>query len=172
MFEQSTRILPLLLAVTAGILDWRSMRIPNWLTLPALVIGFAVNAWLRGWVGAKNSLLGAGLGLGVLLWFVMRRILGAGDWKLVGALGAFYGPGKLLDVLFLTVLVNGLIGLGLLIKKRRVLQTVRNMGRLLASLFGFPPPYPELTVDDPKSIKVRFGVAVAIAVVLYTVLGA
>ena len=42
MFEQAMRVLPLLLAVTVGILDRRSMRIPNWLTLPALVIGFAV----------------------------------------------------------------------------------------------------------------------------------
>jgi len=162
------RILPALLALAAGITDWRSRRIPNWLTVPALVIGIGVNAWLRGWAGAKDSLLGAGLGLLLLLPFVLVRSLGAGDWKLVGALGAFLGPGNLITVLFTTVLVAGLMALLLVIWKRRLLQTLKNIGRLLAAFFSFRLPGQELTLDDPKSAKVPFGVAVAIAVIVYT----
>jgi prepilin peptidase CpaA len=162
------RILPAVLALAAGITDWRSRRIPNWLTMPALVIGVAVNAWLRGWAGAKDSLLGAGLGLLLLLPFVLLRSLGAGDWKLVGALGAFLGPGNLITVLFATVLVAGLMALLLVIWKGRLLHTLKNIGRLLGALFSFHLPGQELTLDDPKSAKVPFGVAVAIAVIVYT----
>ena len=52
-----------------------------------------VNTVFGGWSGLKTSLLGAGLGLLVLLPFVIVRALGAGDWKLAGALGAIVGPG-------------------------------------------------------------------------------
>ena len=51
-------ILALLLALTAGVSDWLSERIPNWLTISAFVIGIIGNSWLRGWLGAKEALLG------------------------------------------------------------------------------------------------------------------
>src|SRR6202521_4935713 len=83
--------LPALLALVAGWTDWRSRRIPNWLTVPGLLVGVLLNGIAAGWPGLKSSLLGAGLGLLVLLPFVFLRSLGAGDWKLAGALGAFVG---------------------------------------------------------------------------------
>ncbi len=79
------------LAVLAGWADLRSRRIPNWLTVPGLVVGVAANTILGRWSGLKLSLLGALVGLGLLLPFVLLRSLGAGDWKLAGALGAFTG---------------------------------------------------------------------------------
>ena len=91
--------LTILLAALAGWMDWRSRRIPNWLTVPGLFVGVAANALVWGWAGAKASLLGAGLGLLLLLPFVLIRSLGAGDWKLVGAVGAFLGPQSLITVL-------------------------------------------------------------------------
>jgi len=168
MIQQGVRILPALLALIAGALDWRSRRIPNWLTVPALAVGIAVNSWLRGWPGAKDSLLGAGLGLILLLPFVLLRSLGAGDWKLVGALGAFLGPQRLLAVLFVAVLAAGIMALALVIWKGRFRQTLRNIGRLLAALLSLHLPGQELTLDNPQSTKVPFGVAVAVAVIVYT----
>jgi len=53
--------------------------------------------------------------------------LGAGDWKLVGALGAFLWPAALLLVLLGTFLVNGIMAVILIIWKRRVWQTLRNL---------------------------------------------
>jgi prepilin peptidase CpaA len=168
MIQLGVRILPAVLAVIAGVMDWKSRRIPNWLTVPSLVVGIAVNTWLRGWRGTKESLLGAGLGLILLLPFVLLRSLGAGDWKLVGALGAFVGPQRLITVLFVTVLAAGIMALVLVIWKRRFIETMRNIAHLLASLFSFQFPGQELTLDNPQSIKVPFGVAVAVAIIVYT----
>lgn len=166
--RQGALLLPTLLAIVAGWTDWRSRRIPNWLTIPGLFLGIAANSWLRGWSGAKQSLLGAGLGLALLLPFVLIRSLGAGDWKFVGALGAFLGPQNLLTVLLLGILVNGLMALIMVIQKKRVRETARNLGRMLAAFLTIHLPGPDLTLDNPDLVKVPFGVAVAIAVILYT----
>jgi prepilin peptidase CpaA len=166
--KEGALILPALLAIAAGWTDWRSRRIPNWLTVPGLLLGIAANSWLRGWPGATDSLLGAGLGLALLLPFVLIKSLGAGDWKFVGALGAFLGPQSLLTVLLLGILVNGGMAAVMIIRKRRVRETARNLGRMLAAFLSLHLPGPELTLDNPDLVKVPFGVAVAIAVIIYT----
>jgi prepilin peptidase CpaA len=167
--KEGVWILAALLAVVAGWTDWRSRRIPNWLTVPAAALGLAVNTVGGGWAGAKASLLGLGLGLGLVLPFVLIRALGAGDMKLVGAVGAILGPGRLLAVLFVAVLVAGVMAAILIVQKKRVRETARNIFRLLGALFSLHLPQPELTLDNPQALKVPFGVAVALAVILYTV---
>jgi prepilin peptidase CpaA len=154
-------------AIVAGWTDWRSRRIPNWLTVPGILLGIAANSVAFGWPGARASLLGAGLGLGLLLPFVMVRALGAGDWKLVGAIGASMGPQHLLDILLVTVLVNGLMAAVWVVAKGRTRETLRNLGRMLAAWSTLRLPGADLTLENPQAIKVPFGVAAAIAVVAY-----
>jgi prepilin peptidase CpaA len=74
-----------MVAMVAGVLDWRYRRIPNWLTVSGFAAGVVVNTILYRWPGLKAALLGTLLGLGLLLPFVLVRSLGAGDWKLAGA---------------------------------------------------------------------------------------
>ena len=155
------------LSLVAGWTDWRSRRIPNWLTVPGLLAGIVFNVTASGWAGAKTSLLGAGLGLGLLLPFVVIRSLGAGDWKLMGALGAILGPQRLIAVLIGTILVNGIMAVILVIWKRRVRQTLRNLVSLAGSLLTLHRPGPEVSLDNPESLKIPFGVAVAFTVVAF-----
>jgi len=146
--------------------DWRYRRIPNWLTVSGFAAGVAVNVALFGFTGMKSALLGAGLGLGVLLPFVLLRSLGAGDWKLAGALGACLGPRDLSAVLMGTILVAGIMALGIVIWKRRLLQTLQNIGHLLAALFRLRMPGGEVSLDSSQSTKVPFGVAMAATVLI------
>jgi prepilin peptidase CpaA len=169
MLKQVVWISAALLAAVAGWTDWRWRRIPNWLTLPGVLVGVATNSAAWGWAGAKTSLLGAALGLALLLPFVLIRSLGAGDWKLIGAVGAFFGPQRLVAVLLVSVLVAGVMAVGLVIWKGRVLETLRNLVRMLGAFLTLHLPGPEISLDNPESLKVPFGVAVAIAVILYTV---
>lgn len=168
--KQAVLGLALILAVVAGWTDWRSRRIPNWLTVSGLLVGIAVNTAAAGWLGLKTSLLGAGLGLLLMLPFVFLRSLGAGDWKLAGALGAFVGPGMLVNVLIGSVFVAGIMALGLVIYKRRMKETLRNIGRMLGSMFTFRMPGAEVSLDNPQSLKIPYGVALAITTLLYGVL--
>ena len=159
-----------LLSVVAGWTDLRSRRIPNWLTVSGLVIGIAANTALGGWGGLKTSLLGAAVGLALLLPFVLLRSLGAGDWKLAGVLGAFVGPGILVDLLLGSVFVAGVMAVALVIYKGRVRQTIRNIGHILISLVTFQLPGSRVSLDNPDSLKVPYGVALAFTVVLYGIL--
>jgi prepilin peptidase CpaA len=161
-------VLVVLLAAIAGWMDWRSRRIPNWLTVPGLLVGIAANSLVGGWAGAKSSILGALLGLGLLLPFVAIRSLGAGDWKLVGALGAFLGPSLLLTILFASIFVAGLMALILIIYKGRLRQALRNMVHMVASLLTLRLPGSEVSLDNPESLKIPFGVAVTLAVIGYS----
>lgn len=169
MLKDSVWLLAAFLALWAGGMDWRYRRIPNWLTVPGLVVGIVLNTILSGWPGAKASLLGAGLGLLVLLPFVLIRALGGGDFKLVGALGAFLGPGRLVDVLIVSMLVAGVMAAVLIVYKGRVLQSLRNMGHMLGAFLRLRLPGAEVSLDNPESAKIPFGVAVAVTVILFGV---
>ena len=160
-------IAAILVALVAGILDWRYRKIPNWLTVSGLAAGMTANTILYRWSGLRFALIGAALGLGLLLPFVLIRSLGAGDWKLAGALGACLGPGQLLAVLMGSVLVAGVMALGVVIWKGRLKRTLLNIAHLLAALFSLRMPGSELSLDDPQSTKIPFGVAMALTVVLY-----
>jgi prepilin peptidase CpaA len=157
----------LLLAICAGVLDWRYRRIPNWLTMSGLAVGIAVNTIVFRWPGLKAALLGALLGLGLLLPFVLIRSLGAGDWKLAGALGACLGPGQLLTVLMGTILVAGVMALFMVILKGQLKRTLLNIAHLLGALLSLRMPASEVSLDDPASTKIPFGVAMAAAVLFY-----
>jgi len=155
------------MAMVAGVFDWRYRRIPNWLTGSGLAAGVAVNTILYRWPGLKAALLGTLLGLGLLLPFVLVRSLGAGDWKLAGALGACLGPRQLLSVLVGTILVAGVMALAVVIGKGRLKRTLLNMAHMLAALFRLRMPGPEVSLDDPQSTKSPFGVAMALTVLCY-----
>ena len=166
--NQSIWMLSAVFALVAGLTDLRWRRIPNWLTFSAAALAIVLHILADGWHGAKLSLLGMALGLAILLPFVLIRALGGGDWKLVGGLGAFFGPSRLITVLIYTLLVNGLMALVLIIAKRRVGKTLRNLVTMTAAFLRLHLPGQELTIDNPQAVKVPFGVAAAVAVLFYT----
>lgn len=155
------------MATCAGVLDWRYRRIPNWLTLSGAAAGIAVNTILYRWAGLKVALLGLALGLALLLPFVLVRSLGAGDWKLAGALGACMGWHELLAVLTDAILIAGIMALALILWKGRLKQTLLNMAHMLAAFLSLKMPGAEVSLDNPQSTKIPFGVAMALATVFY-----
>jgi prepilin peptidase CpaA len=160
-------IFAVIVAAWAGWLDWRSRRIPNWLTVPAFFAGLAANSIAWGWHGAKEALAGAALPLALLLPPVLLRGLGAGDWKLMGALGAVLGWKQILLVLLVTIFVAGIIAVGQMIRQRRVRRTLANLWELVRGFFIFGVrPHPELSLENPAAMTFPFGVAAAAATLL------
>lgn len=159
------------MAAAGGWMDWRSRRIPNWLTVSGFAAGIAVNAVLGGGPGALSALAGAGLALVVLLPFVFLRGLGAGDWKLMGALGAFLGVQGIIVVLFATILVNGLMAVLQISREKRWAVTLQNIRQLvLGFMYLGVRPNPVVTLDNPQLSKLPFGVAAAFATAICSML--
>jgi prepilin peptidase CpaA len=157
----------LAIALLASWTDLRRRRIPNWLTVPSFVLGLASNTFIYRWGGLKASLLGVLLGLGLLLPFILIRSLGAGDWKMAGALGAFAGPGLLIDLLLLSVFVAGAMAITRIIRKGRIREMMRDIGHILVSLLRVQLPDHRVSLDNPESLKIPYGVALAFSVLLY-----
>jgi prepilin peptidase CpaA len=157
----------MLLAIWAGITDWRFRRIPNWLTLSGFAVGMVVNAALFRWSGVKSALLGTALGLGLLLPFVLIRALGGGDWKLAGALGACLGPRQLVSVLVGAIFLAGFMALVVVIYTGRLKRTLVNIGYILAAFLSLRLPPRDVSLENPQATKIPLGVAIAASVLVY-----
>jgi len=167
MHAQIIWVPTLALTLSAALLDWRARRIPNWLTVPGLFLGVALHAALSGLHGALYALEGAGLALVLLFAPVLIRVLGAGDWKLMGAVGAFLGPMLFLFVFFGSIFFAGLMATIQIIRAHRVSETLRNMVVLVRGFFAFGlKTNAQLSLDNPSSLKLPFGVAVAAATLI------
>ena len=154
-------------AVAAGCFDWESRRIPNWLTVPSLLLGLVGNTIAFGLQGAKTALAGAGLALAILLPVVWLRALGAGDWKLMGALGAALGPRQIVAVLLATVFLAGIIAVAQISWRKRWSTALSNLVEIVQGflVFGFQPN-PRVNLDNSEMLSLPFGVAAAGATVV------
>jgi prepilin peptidase CpaA len=157
----------LVLTAVAAYTDLLERRIPNWLTAPGLFVGLTLHAWLAGWRGVLTSLEGAGLALVILLPLVLMRGLGAGDWKLMGAVGAFLGPWMMLFVLVASFFVTGLVSIVRMAAMGKMKSTLRNMMVLVQGFIAFGmKPNPEISLDTPGLIKLPFGATVAVGTLI------
>jgi prepilin peptidase CpaA len=169
--SETTWVLALALACYGGWIDWRTRRIPNWLTVSGAIAGLAANVMIRGWHGAIASLEGAGLALGLLLPLVLLRGFGAGDWKLMGAMGAVMGWQAMLSVLFVSALISGAMAVFQMVVANRVKETLSNVMTLAVGFATFRlHANPEISLENPNLIKQPFATAVAAATVFSFVL--
>lgn len=93
---------------------WRH-RIPNVLTFSAVALGLLLHTWLFGAEGLGDSAAGLLVGLLALLPLYLLGGMGAGDVKLMAAVGALLGFKPAVASVVCTLIVGGVIGLALLI---------------------------------------------------------
>jgi prepilin peptidase CpaA len=98
---------------------------------------------------------------------VLVRAMGAGDWKLMGALGAVLGPVMMLVVLFGAIFVSGVMAMVLIVRAGRVKETFTNIFVLVQGFLSFGlRTNPVISLDNPDLMKLPFGVAVAVTSVV------
>lgn len=106
-------------AAVAAAWDLRTRKIPNWLTISAALLGLAVNGFIGGIPGLGRSALGIGAGIGLLFIPFAVGGMGAGDVKMLGAIGAFGGPVFVFRAFVYGALAGGVIGLAMMISRAR-----------------------------------------------------
>jgi len=163
--ESAIVVLLTVVLVTAMCIDLRSSRIPNWLTFPAMGVALLAHAWLAGFPGALFSLAGLGAGLGLFLILYVSGCIGAGDVKLMAAVGAIMGPyGALLSGL-LAMMVGGLYALVAMCYQWGFVSTGRKLGDATVGFFlmggkGWGQ-------DLALPFRLRYGLAVAGGTLLF-----
>src|SRR5437773_1216281 len=125
------QIVLVILVIAAAWSDLRTRSIPNWITVPGAVLGFALQLWYAGPHGAVRSIEGAALGLGMFIVPFIAGGMGAGDVKLFSAVGALVGPQPLILVFVFTGLLGGVAAIAVALWRRN-LQAKLPYGAVIA----------------------------------------
>src|SRR5512140_2186895 len=156
-----------LVAFVAAVYDYRFRRIPNWLTLSGVLLGLALNSFLNvtrlNWYSGYNwhsALAGMGLAFAVYFPLYLLRGMGAGDVKLMAAIGATVGPSNWFWVFILSNILGGVVAVVLLLSKGVARRTFSNVGYMLNELAHMRAPYlrrEELDLQSPKAVTMPHG---------------
>jgi prepilin peptidase CpaA len=140
--------------------DVRQGRIPNWLTAG----GVAGALILRGFIGVEAlwmGLLGGAVGLALGLLLFIAGAMGAGDGKLLAAVGSFLGFGVFVQSLPLIGAVGGLLALAVTVRNGTVIPTLLRFRELLVYCVSFGRIGERRTLTMPGAVTIPYGVAVA-----------
>jgi prepilin peptidase CpaA len=160
-------LLPAIL-IAASWIDLKQHRIPNFLTLSALIAGVSLQLILQGWSGIMYSLGGMAIGFLIFIPFYIKGGMGAGDVKLMAAAGAFLGFEDTLLAVGLTLFAGSIMGVFLLVIlggiKSAMHRYYSTLKQLLythsVDLSYIPPPS-----DDAASVKFPYAAAICIGTI-------
>ena len=125
-----------LIALTG--IDMDTQLLPDSMTLPLLWLGLGINLFAV-WTPLSSAVMGAMLGYGSLwsVYWVFKLVtgkegMGYGDFKLLGALGAWFGWQAVPLIILLSSFVGAALGIGILIARRQGRDTPMPFGPYLA----------------------------------------
>ena len=166
----------ILVVLAAAVYDVRYRRIPNWVSVSGAAIGLVLNSFLyRGLPGFLFSLKGLALGFGVYFLLFAIHAMGAGDVKLMGAVGALVGWENWFAIFLVTALLGGILALIVVALRGRVRKTFWNVGFILGEMKHGRPAYlnrEELDVKSPKSVGLPHGAVIAVGTIFFLALSA
>ena len=117
--------------LVASWIDYSQRKVPNWLNASLAAMGFIAQGTFFGWSGMVAGILGLLVGLGVLILPWTMRAMGAGDVKLMAAIGVWFGPWMTLVSFVIGVAIGGVIALIMIAWRGRLGQAWANMGVIL-----------------------------------------
>ncbi|AIY42958.1 Type IV prepilin peptidase TadV/CpaA [Collimonas arenae] len=163
-----------ILLIVAAVSDFRTYKIPNWLTASGTIFGLAYSTVApvspqAGFLWAIEGLL---LGLFMMLPFYALRATGAGDVKLMAMVGAFIGVPHIFYAVIFTFLAGGIAALGFALFHRtlgRMLNNVRSIVQVM-TLSAIGGTRPDAGMAASNSVgKLPYGVSIGIGTVGYMV---
>lgn len=157
-------------SLVAAVGDIRHRRIPNALTFPLLIVGLLWSGWSGGWAGLGEAALACVLlGAPYVLLFVFAGG-GAGDAKLMGAIGAWLGLKQSIIALLCVAVAGMVMAIIKAVSQRRLKFVLTNV---IISCYTFLVcvaggrkirPAGEQPDAQPGGFEVPYGVAICVGV--------
>jgi prepilin peptidase CpaA len=151
-------------ALAATVIDIRTRRIPNELTAALTGVGLALAITGVSGISVWGSIAGFAVGLALMMPGHVLGATGAGDVKLMAAVGAVVGPSTVVTAFLFTAIAGGILAVVVAQRRGRLAATIAQTGRLIATTAGTH----EQIRSAPPAHRFAYGPAIAIGSVLAT----
>lgn len=158
-------------ALVAAITDVRTFKVYNVLTVPLMASGMAYHGFTNGWAGLEQSLGGLLFGVGILLLPFLMGGMGAGDVKLLSAVGAWLGMHATFHVFLVSAFASGVCAIAMLVHQnnsREVVVRLQTMWVRFNSVLVHPgrDEWMQSVVPDknPRQRVIPYGAMVALGI--------
>ncbi|MBI4470193.1 MAG: prepilin peptidase [Acidobacteria bacterium] len=146
-------------AIVAAGYDLKVRRIPNWLNVAIVLSGLVLHSATAGGRGIVFSLFGMVAGAGLLFLPYVLGGMGAGDLKLMAAIGAVVGAKGILAVFVISAMFGGALAIAALLLRDRV---AHSSNRFLRMILGtFPSAQTPRFRLPGQRVMVPYGVAIS-----------
>ena len=160
MISVLTTVALVSLLVAAAVLDLRTRRIPNVLTVSGLMVALALRSTSD--AGAVvDGLQSAGIALLVVLPFFMLGAFGGGDLKLLVAVGAFMEPYQFVLALLATAIAGAILAVGESMRRGALGLLAHNTAGLATHIATGGRLGHRSSINTPGAISVPYGLAIA-----------
>lgn len=156
-----------LLVVLIGLLtlsvitDIKWKKIPNALTFPVMIIGLTIHGFNSGVSGLIYSIEGLFLGMALLIVFYLLGMMGAGDVKLMGAVGSILGPEGVFKAFLFTAIAGGIYAVIMLAYHGQLTGFMKRFS--LSAKLSLMNRVPALLPNENKDSPILcYGIAIAI----------
>jgi len=154
-------------ALIACVTDIKARRIPNVLTLGAAATALVYHTVLGGVDGFQAASLGWLAGAAAFMPFFLLGGMGAGDVKLLAALGAWMGPAGAMWVALYASLAGGAIAIVVALGSGYLRAALANVRGLITFwvLVG-PRPMPGMTLERGTGPRLAYAVPIFVGTVV------
>lgn len=150
------------IALVACVYDVSTSRIPNRLTFTTAALAILFHAFAPSGAGLSHTALG--LLVGLLIFFPLFALgaMGAGDVKLMAAVGAWIGATSIINVALYGAIAGGILAVIVALRRQYLKQALTNVKLLLTYWWveGIKP-FPALTLESKESLRLPYALAIA-----------
>jgi prepilin peptidase CpaA len=169
--------------IVAAVIDGWKLKVPNWLTFPLVLSGWALGllhnlGWVEGVGGIGASLACTALGFALLLPVYAIGGMGAGDVKMqmgFGSwVGAIFGTGQGLSIVFwafcAAVIIGGILAMGMIVWRGQYRRNWQNTREIVGDVFapaGVTAAAEKATQRKPRMHLLPYGIPLCIGFIGY-----
>lgn len=170
LFDHWTVKLISAVLIWAAWIDGRQLRVPNWLTFPLILSGWAYNLAAGGWPGLQEAWLGTGVGLLCLLPLYAVGGMGAGDVKLLAGVGAWLGPSVTFWAFALSTVVGGVMAVWMVVRRKSFAHHYANFWMILTEFVSVKNPreLAQIAAErKPQMLLLPYGIPICVGSLAY-----